>query len=141
VERLADASYAAQVTRVAQKMKASTSPLQRNINRIVKLLFWIAVALCLLTTALEYGRGGLNVDFVRRIATILIGLVPQGLVLTSSVIFALGIYRISKVGAVVQTFHAIESFSAVNVICMDKTGTLTQNRMTVREVTPLGALD
>jgi cation-transporting ATPase E len=137
VEGLADASYASQVTRVAQKMKASTSPLQRNINRIVELLFGVAVTLALLETVLEFSRGRLDVDFVRRIATILMGLVPQGLVLTSSVIFAIGIYRISKVGAVVQTFHAIESFSAVNVICMDKTGTLTQNRMTVREVTPV----
>src|SRR5215471_17823274 len=65
VEHLSDASYASQVTRVAQKMKASTSPLQRNINRIVKLLFAVAVALCLLETVLEYSRGGLNVDFVR----------------------------------------------------------------------------
>jgi len=137
VERLADASYAAQVTRLAQKMKAHTSPLQRNINRIVELLFGIAIALCLIEAVLEYGRGGWNVELVRRIATILSGLVPQGLVLTASVIFALGIYRISKVGAVVQTFHAIESFSAVQVICMDKTGTLTQNRMTVRQVTPV----
>ena len=137
VERLSGASYAAQVTRVAQKVKAAVSPLQRNINRIVEMLFAVAVMLCLLETALEAGRGGLNVDFVRRVATILFGLVPQGLVLTASVIFAIGIYRISKVGAVVQTFTAIESFSAVNVICMDKTGTLTQNRMSVREVTPL----
>jgi cation-transporting ATPase E len=139
VERLSDASYASQVTRVAQKMKASTSPLQRSINRIVKLLFVVAVGLCLMETAIEYVRGGLNIDFVRRIATILMGLVPQGLVLTSSVVFALGIYRISKAGAVVQTFHAVESFSAVRVICMDKTGTLTQNRMTVRKITPVAA--
>jgi cation-transporting ATPase E len=138
VERLADASYASQVTRVAQKMKASISPLQRNINRIVELLFGVAVALCVLEIVLESGRGRLDIDFVRRITAILMGLVPQGLVLTSSVIFAIGIFRISKVGAVVQTFNAIESFSAVNVICMDKTGTLTQNRMTVREVTPIG---
>ena len=139
VDRLSDASYASQVTRIAQKMKGSTSPLQKTIDQIVKLLFAVAVALCLVETALEYGRGGLNVEFVRRVATILIGLVPQGLVLTASVVFAVGIYRISKAGAVVQTFHAIESFSGVRVICMDKTGTLTQNRMTVRKVTPLVA--
>jgi len=63
--------------------------------------------------------------------------VPQGLVLTASLIFALGIYRIGKVGAVVQSFNAIESFAGVRAICMDKTGTLTQNRMSVRKVTPL----
>jgi cation-transporting ATPase E len=138
VERLADASFASQVTRVARKMKAHISPLQRNINRIVELLFGVAVALCILQTAMEFRHGHPDIDFVRRVATVIMGLVPQGLVLTSSVIFAIGIYRISKVGAVVQRFNAIESFSAVRVICMDKTGTLTQNRMTVREVTAIG---
>jgi cation-transporting ATPase E len=137
VERLSDASYAAQVTRLAQKMKAATSPLQVNINRIVELLFGIAVALCLLDTGLTWVRGRLDIDFVRRVATIMIGLVPQGLVLTASVVFAIGIYRISQKGAVVQSFHAVESFSGLRVICMDKTGTLTQNRMSVRCVTPL----
>lgn len=137
VERLSDSSYASEMTRLAQRLKAEVSPLQVSINRIVKLLFGVAVFLCLLEGAVGAYRQEMNVDFVRKLATILIGLVPQGLVLTASVVFAIGIYRISKVGAVIQTFNAIESFAGVRVICMDKTGTLTQNKMSVRKVTPL----
>ena len=135
-ERLSDSSYAAEITRSAQRLKLEPSPLQKSVNRIVKLLFCVAVFLCVLQIAVSVYRQHLDVDLVRTIATILIGLVPQGLVLTSSVIFAIGIYRISKVGAVVQSFNAIESFAGVQVICMDKTGTLTQNRMSVRQIVP-----
>ncbi len=136
-ERLSDSSYASEVTRSAQRLRLEPSPLQKSVNQVVKLLFGAALFLCVLQTGLSTYRHDLDIDLVRTIATIMIGLVPQGLVLTSSVIFAIGIYRISKVGAVVQSFNAIESFAGVQVICMDKTGTITQNRMSVRKIVPL----
>lgn len=136
-ERLSDSSYASEITRSAQRLRLEPSPLQKSVNQVVKMLFGAALFLCVLQTALSTYRHDLDIDLVRTIATIMIGLVPQGLVLTSSVIFAIGIYRISKVGAVVQSFNAIESFAGVQVICMDKTGTITQNRMSVRKVVPL----
>jgi cation-transporting ATPase E len=137
VERLSDASYASGITRLAQRLESRVSPLQKQINRIVEALFGVAVVLAVLAGSLGLVRHQLDVELVRKLATIMNGLVPQGLVLTASMIFALGIYRISKVGAVVQSFNAIESFAGVRAICMDKTGTLTQNRMSVRKVTPL----
>ena len=136
-ERLSDSSYASEITRAAQRLKLDPSPLQKSVSRIVKMLFGVAVFLCTLLSVVSVYRHDMDVDLVRTIATILIGLIPQGLVLTSSVIFAIGIYRISKIGAVVQSFNAIESFSAVQVICMDKTGTITQNVMSVRKLTPV----
>ncbi|MGA2148759.1 MAG: HAD-IC family P-type ATPase [Bryobacteraceae bacterium] len=141
VEKLSDSSYASKMTQIAQRQKAQVSPLQRSINGIVKLLFCVAIFLCVLQGGIGAYNHQLDVDFVRKIATIMIGLVPQGLVLTASVVFAIGIFRISKVGAVVQTFNAIESFAGVQVICMDKTGTLTQNRMSVRKITPFSRVD
>jgi cation-transporting ATPase E len=101
------------------------------------LLFMAALLLGILVSSIAIYQQQVGADFARKIATILIGLVPQGLVLMASVTFAIGIYRISKVGAIVQAFNAIDSFANVQVICMDKTGTLTQNRMTVRHVTAL----
>src|SRR5262249_37938494 len=140
VTRLADSSYASALTRVAQRLKTTVSPLQRTLNRIVTILFLTAVMLCLLQLVESLGirQARFDVDLVRKLASIVIGLVPQGLVLLASVTFAIGIFRISKIGALVQTFNAVESFANVQVICMDKTGTLTQNKMTVRVITPLG---
>src|SRR5262249_42333346 len=140
VTRLSDSTYAAGVTLIAQRLKMAVSPLQKSVNRIVTLLFLTAVILCLvqLVASLGVRHDRFDVDLVRKLASIIIGLVPQGLVLLASVTFAIGIFRISKVGALVQTFNAVESFANVQVICMDKTGTLTQNKMTVRRITPLG---
>ncbi|MGH2574158.1 MAG: HAD-IC family P-type ATPase, partial [Ignavibacteria bacterium] len=135
-EKVGDESYASGVTKLAKKFKLNLSPLQIRINFIVKMLFATAIVLVVVQIFIQGGDFG-EVDFIRKISTIVISLVPQGLVLMSSVTFALGIYRISKIGAIIQKLNAIESFSNVRVVCTDKTGTLTQNKLTVNVLTPL----
>lgn len=134
-EKIGNESYAAQITLQAKKYKFDLTPLQKKINLIVKVLFVIAVLLVLLE--IIFNKGGFNPDFVRKISTILISLVPQGMVLMATVTFAVGVYRISKLGAIIQKLNAIESFSNVQVVCMDKTGTLTQNKLSVYKITKL----
>lgn len=135
-EKIGKECYAAKITGLAKRFKFNLSLLQIKINFIVKALF--AVAVLLVIGQILFKSGDLDrVDFVRKLSTIAISLVPQGLVLMSSVTFALGIYRISKLGAIVQKLNAIESFSNVKVVCTDKTGTLTQNKLAVKEITIL----
>lgn len=131
-EKIGNDSYAAQITEQAKKYKFDLTPLQRKINAIVKILFAVAVILVILEIA--FNKEGFSIDFIRKISTILISLVPQGLVLMSTVTFAVGVSRISKLGAIVQKLNAIESFSNVQVVCMDKTGTLTQNKLSVHSL-------
>jgi len=135
-EKIGNDSYAAQITEQAKKYKFDLTPLQRKINAIVKILF--AVALVLVILEVIFNKGGFNIDFIRKISTILISLVPQGLVLMSTVTFAVGVSRISKLGAIIQKLNAIESFSNVQVVCMDKTGTLTQNKLSVHQLIRFG---
>ncbi len=131
-EKIGNDSYAAQITEQAKKYKFDLTPLQRKINSIVKILFAVAVILVILE--ISFNKEGFSIDFIRKISTILISLVPQGLVLMSTVTFAVGVSRISKLGAIVQKLNAIESFSNVQVVCMDKTGTLTQNKLSVHSL-------
>lgn len=133
-EKVGDDSYAANVTVMAKKYKFTVTPLQRKLDFIVKALFGIALFLIVLNLFFDSNASLDNVSFIRKMATILISLVPQGLVLMSSVTFALGVYRISKIGAIIQKLNAIESFSNVKIVCMDKTGTLTQNKLEVEMV-------
>jgi cation-transporting ATPase E len=131
-EKVGDNSYANSVTALAKKMNLSTSPLQKKINLILKVLFGFALLLTVVEIIVWNANPTIEfVDFIRKIATILISLVPQGLVLMASVTFAVGVYRISKIGAIVQKLNAIESFSNVQVVCMDKTGTLTENKLKI----------
>jgi cation-transporting P-type ATPase E len=139
-EKVGDASYASGITKLAKRFKMGISPLQRKINFIVQILFVSAVTLVILNIIFQ------NIPFtdirsIRRISTIMLSLVPQGLVLMASVSFALGVYRISKIGAIIQKLNAIESFSNVKVVCTDKTGTLTQNKLTVNKLTLLNNLN
>ncbi|HMS65103.1 MAG TPA: HAD-IC family P-type ATPase, partial [Ignavibacteria bacterium] len=131
-EKIGDESFAAQITKTAKKYKFDRTPLQKRISIIVETLFVVAIILVILEVILN--RGEYNVDFIRKISTILISLVPQGLVLMATVTFAVGVSRISKLGAIVQRLSAIESFSNVKVVCTDKTGTLTQNKLSVHKI-------
>ncbi len=135
-EKVGDQSYASGITMLAKKFKLNLSPLQLKINFIVKALFTTAVILVVLE-ALFQGINFGYVESVRKVSTILLSLVPQGLVLMASVTFALGIYRISKIGAIIQKLNAIESFANVKVVCTDKTGTLTQNKLSVNKISLL----
>lgn len=139
-EKVGDKSYANSVTALAKKMNLSTSPLQKKINFILKVLFGFALILTVVEIIVWSAKPNIEfVDFIRKIATILISLVPQGLVLMASVTFAVGVYRISKIGAIVQKLNAIESFSNVQVVCMDKTGTLTENKLRIYSFTNLNS--
>lgn len=136
-EKVGIESHANKVTNLAKKFKFSLTPLQKRINFILKVLFGIALLLALIEVLvynLETVHTYTFVEHIRKIATILISLVPQGLVLTASVTFAIGVYRISKIGAIVQKLNAIESFSNVEYVCMDKTGTLTENKLKVHSI-------
>ena len=73
-------------------------------------------------------------ETVTSVSAIIMTLVPQGLVLSITLIFIVGIVRISRKGALVQKPNSIESMVHVNVICMDKTGTLTRNRLALKEI-------
>jgi len=134
--KVGDNSYANEITKTAKKFKLNLSPLQVKLNFIVKVLFSTAIFLVILEIVRTPG-GFSDLDFVRRISTIMLSLIPQGLVLMASVTFALGIYRISKIGAIIQKLNAIESFANVKIVCTDKTGTLTQNKLAVNQVNPL----
>jgi len=137
-----DSSFANTVTGMAKKYKFTLTPLQKKINLILKILFITALIL-VVAEVIDHKPAAsveLQNNFIRRIATILISLIPQGLVLLSSVTFALGVYRISKLGAIIQKLNAIESFSNVQIVCMDKTGTLTENKLSVNSISILNNL-
>ncbi len=135
-EKVGDESYAMSITGMAKKYKFTFTPLQKQINVIVQVLFSIALVLVAIELSVHWDlMEQENINFIRRISTIVMSLVPQGLVLLASVSFALGVYRISKIGAIIQKLNAIESFSNVQIVCMDKTGTLTQNKLSVNRIT------
>lgn len=134
-ERVGDACHAAEVTNLAKKFKHTVTPLQKKLDHIVEVMMVASVVLVLLEIIFDPQASFGQIDFIRRLSTLVISLLPQGLVLMASITFALGVYRISRIGAIIEKLNAIESFSNVQIVCMDKTGTLTQNKLSVNKLT------
>ncbi|HWE61213.1 MAG TPA: HAD-IC family P-type ATPase [Chloroflexota bacterium] len=136
-EKVGTASLANQITAGARSFRRVLTPLQQQINLVIRLVLLIVIYLQLLLIVNAVIK---VVPFAQSVgqATILTGLVPNGLFLSIAIAYALGAVRIVRFGALVQQSNAIESLSNVDVLCLDKTGTLTANRLQVTGSWPLG---
>jgi len=135
-EKVGAASFAHKLTSGARAYTRQVTPLQYQISVIVRVLVVVALALSgLLCLAYIYQRKPFG-DAVEDIAVV-VSLIPQGLLLMITVAYALGAVRIARKGALVQQINAVESLSNVDVLCMDKTGTLTTNRILFHALHPL----
>ncbi|WP_448616876.1 HAD-IC family P-type ATPase [Modestobacter sp. URMC 112] len=134
------ASYANRLTAEARQASTDTTPLQRRIEFVVRLVM-LLVALMSATILLQAALEGLSLVRVVQTTAVLSGLVPYGLFFLVAVAYTVGAAKSARGGALVQRVNAVESLSNVDVVCTDKTGTLTTGRLTVAEVAPVGPLD
>ncbi len=136
VEKVGAASLANRITAGARSFRRVLTPLQREINQVIRATLLIVAyleILLVLNSVLQLEPAGEAIGE----ASLLVGLVPNGLFVSIAVAYALGAVRIARQGALVQQANAIESLSSVDVLCLDKTGTLTANRLLVTELVPL----
>ncbi len=130
-------SFAERLAAEAKGTRTQPSPLQLDINRILLIIVVVTVPLAILiiasTTWLDVGGAA---DSVQRVTAALVPLVPEGLVLLASLTFAVAAVRLARLGTLAQQLNAIESLASVDTVCVDKTGTLTENRLDVAGVLP-----
>ncbi len=136
VEKVSTASLANQITAGARSFRRVVTPLQVEINLVIRVVLGIVLYLEVLLVLRGLVQSSVLGDVVAD-ATLLAGLVPNGLFVSIAVAYALGALRILRFGALVQQANAIESLSHVDVLCLDKTGTLTANRLRVEAVAEL----
>ncbi len=130
------ASYAGRLTAQARRVAIDSTPLQRRIGFVVRLV----MALTVLMSGAILGQAmleGFTLLRVVQMTAVLSGLVPYGLFFLIAVAYTAGAATIAGRGALVQQVNAVESVSNVDVVCTDKTGTLTTGRLTLDDVTPL----
>ena len=133
-------AYAAKLAEEASKFTLVKSELRNGINRILQVVTYLLVPAGLLTiyTQLFTTRAGWRESVLRTVGA-LVPMVPEGLVLMTSIAFAVGVVRLGRRRCLVQELPAIEGLARVDVVCADKTGTLTENGMRVSNVEELGA--
>ncbi|WP_405636041.1 HAD-IC family P-type ATPase [Streptomyces sp. NBC_00056] len=135
-------AYAAQLAEEASRFTLVHSELRTGISTILKYVTWMMIptAIGLVISQLVVKENDFK-DSVARTVGGIIPMVPEGLVLLTSVAFAIGVIRLGRKQCLVQELPAIEGLARVDTVCLDKTGTLTEGGMDVTELRPLGDAD
>ena len=136
------AAFANRTSAEARRFRLLSSPATLAIDRIVAGLSYAAITLCVLHLAGWRWPDVKEGDAIRRIAATITTMVPQGLVLSATIAFLVGAMAMGRRGVLVQRLSAVETMAGIDVICTDKTGTLTTNHLAVECIEPLfGTLD
>ena len=130
-------AYAARLTAEASKFSLVKSELQQGINKILRLITWLLIPVGLATIWVQWNQPGVWQEKVLATAGALVPMVPEGLVLLTSLAFAVGVVRLARQNVLVQELPAIEGLARVDVVCADKTGTLTEKGMRFGELEPV----
>ncbi|WP_432109772.1 cation-translocating P-type ATPase [Streptomyces sp. AA1529] len=140
--RVGGAAYAARLAEEASRFTLVRSELRGGISTLLKYITWMmvpaAIGLILSQLVVEHSDPA---EAVRRMVAGIVPMVPEGLVLLTSVAFAIGVVRLGRKHCLVQELPAIEGLARVSVVCLDKTGTLTEGGMDVADVRPLDGTD
>ncbi|MFL4494633.1 HAD-IC family P-type ATPase [Streptomyces sp. VTCC 41912] len=136
------AAYAAQLAEEASRFTLVHSELRTGISQILKYVTWMMIPTALGLILSHLLTLGLPADAaIRRMVAGIVPMIPEGLVLLTSVAFAIGVVRLGRKQCLVQELPAIEGLARVDVVCLDKTGTLTEGGMDVTALRPLADQD
>lgn len=119
-----------------QKAEEGQTPLQIKLNQLSKILTWLVLGICIIVFAVQVIKAGsLDFEFVLNSFMIAVSLavaaIPEGLAAVVTVVLSIGVTNMSKRNAIIRRLTAVETLGCAQIICSDKTGTLTQNKMTV----------
>lgn len=107
------------------------TPLQKRLEELGRILGFIAIGICALILIIGFFQKRDLFEMFLTAISLAVAAIPEGLPAIVAIVLALGVTRMSKINAIVKKLPAVETLGSVNIICSDKTGTLTQNKMTV----------
>ena len=137
VEHIAEKNYASKISSGSKYIKKVKSEIMSSLNKIIKVLTFtiVPIGILLFFNQLRLDGNTYQEAVVRSVAAI-IGMIPEGLVLLTSTVLAISVIRLSKSKVLVQELYCIETLARVDTLCLDKTGTLTEGKMEVKNIIP-----
>jgi cation-transporting ATPase E len=139
--KVGDESYAAKLADAAKRFTLVRSELRDGIDWILGLVSWVVVPIGALVVWSSVRGGRSFLEGLGGAVAAGVAMVPQGLVLLTSIAFALGVIRLGRQNVLVQELPAIEGLARVDTVCFDKTGTLTEGRLAVEHVQVLSDMN
>lgn len=138
VEHIGEDNYTAKISSGAKYVKKVNSEIMNSLKKIIKFLTFaiIPIGIALFYTQLNLEDSTFQEAVVKSVAAV-IGMIPEGLVLLTSTVLAVSVIRLSNSKVLVQELYCIETLARVDTLCLDKTGTLTEGIMEVRDFIPI----
>ncbi len=135
VEHIKEDNYTSVISRDAKYIKKLNSVLMNSLNKIIKSvsIAIVPVGLLLFINQLRIANNPFDLAVINTVAG-LIGMIPDGLILLTSTVLAVSVIRLSKYNVLVQELYCIETLARVDVLCLDKTGTITEGAMEVKDL-------
>ncbi len=121
------------IAHMLQNTQQTETPMSKRLEQLGKVLGYVALAICLLIFGVGILYGNDWLEMFMMAVSLAVAAIPEGLQIVSTIVLAIGVQRLVKQNAIVRTLPSVETLGSTTVICSDKTGTLTQNRMTVVE--------
>ncbi|MDQ5943700.1 MAG: cation-transporting P-type ATPase [Patescibacteria group bacterium] len=121
-------SYIAVMTQNLKRYQRNLSPIQKSMLKFIQIMAMALVVIALVILAKSYIQSEPLVIAIKQIAAIAATIIAEGLILTSTIFFTYGAIRMSRKKVLLQQINAIENLGRVSIVCLDKTGTLTQNQ-------------
>ena len=122
------------IAKIINDTEANVTPLQAKLNKLGKTLGIAALAICIVIFVIGIAYGKDIIDMFMTAVSLAVAAIPEGLAAVSTIVLAIGVQRMVKKNAIIKKLPAVETLGSSTVICSDKTGTLTQNKMTVQKV-------
>jgi cation-transporting P-type ATPase E len=132
--RVGARAYAAQLAEQGRRFSLTRSELRSGIDQILRIVTWLLIPTAALLFVSQFRSNQSVPDALRGSVAGTVAMVPEGLVLLTSVAFAVGVVRLAQRRVLVQELPAVEVLARVDVLCIDKTGTLTEGRLVVDKV-------
>ena len=122
------------IAKIINSTEEGTTPLQEKLNKLGKTLGIAALVICVIIFVVGIAYGKEPVHMFMTAVSLAVAAIPEGLAAVSTIVLAIGVQRMVKRNAIVKKLPAVETLGSASVICSDKTGTLTQNKMTVQKI-------
>ena len=131
---IGDQTETGRISHLISSAVESSTPLMKKLAQFSRLVLWVILGLVAATFANGVARGKEPVEMFMAAVALAVGVIPEGLPAAVTVVLAIGVSRMAKRDAIIRKLPVVETLGSTTIICLAKTGTLTENQMTVQEI-------